>query len=116
MPHNLVITKPGLLIRLQQAAIALGADGFKKQFLPKSDSILHATKLLEKGQSETLEFNAPTGGRRIQLHLHFSRTCSPDAWHHECEVAIGLANFQSTEGKTSVLFYFFAGEATSQTI
>ena len=60
MPHNLVITKPGTADSVAAAAIALGADGFKKQFLPNSDSILHATKLLEKGQSETLEFNAPT--------------------------------------------------------
>jgi azurin len=60
MPHNLVITKPGTADSVASAAIALGADGFKKQFLPESDSILHATKLLEKGQSETLEFNAPT--------------------------------------------------------
>ncbi|HBF16962.1 MAG TPA: hypothetical protein DDW37_04970 [Verrucomicrobiales bacterium] len=60
MPHNLVITKPGTADSVASAAIALGAEGFKKQFLPESDSILHATKLLEKGQSETLEFNAPT--------------------------------------------------------
>jgi azurin/sugar lactone lactonase YvrE len=60
MPHNLVITKPGTADSVAAAAIALGADGFKKQFLPNSNSILHATKLLEKGQSETLEFNAPS--------------------------------------------------------
>ena len=60
MPHNLVITKPGTADSVAAAAIALGADGFKKQFLPNSNSIFHATKLLEKGQSETLEFNAPS--------------------------------------------------------
>lgn len=60
MPHNFVITKPGKADSVAAAAIALGADGFKKQFLPETDDILHATKLLEKGQTEELEFTAPT--------------------------------------------------------
>ncbi len=60
MPHNLVITKPGAADAVAAAAIALGADGFKKQFLPESDDILYATKLLEKGQIEDLDFAAPS--------------------------------------------------------
>ncbi len=60
MPHNFVITRPGKADSVAAAAIALGADGFKKQFLPETDDILHATKLLEKGQTQVLEFTAPT--------------------------------------------------------
>jgi len=59
MPHNFVITKPGTADSVAAAAIGLGADGFKKNFLPESDDVLFATKLLEKGETEELEFTAP---------------------------------------------------------
>ena len=60
MPHNLVITKPGTADTVAVAAISLGADGFKKQFLPETSDILVATKLLEKGETQELEFTAPS--------------------------------------------------------
>ena len=60
LPHNFVITKPGTATAVAAAAVNLGADGFKVGFLPKSDDILHATKLLDRGETEVLEFNAPT--------------------------------------------------------
>jgi len=60
MPHNFVITKPGKADLVAAAAIALGAEGFKKQFIPATSDILHATKLLEKGETEELEFTAPS--------------------------------------------------------
>ena len=59
MPHNLVIVKPGTADSVAAAAIALGADGFKKQFLPDDPNILHASKLLENKQEEIMEFTAP---------------------------------------------------------
>ena len=59
MPHNLVIVKPGTADSVANAAIALGADGFKKQFLPDDPNILHATKLLDKGETQEIEFTAP---------------------------------------------------------
>ena len=59
MPHNFVITKPGKADTVAAAAIALGGDGFKKDFLPESPDLLHATKLLEKGETFELEFTAP---------------------------------------------------------
>ncbi|MEN8848521.1 MAG: PVC-type heme-binding CxxCH protein [Akkermansiaceae bacterium] len=60
MPHNFVIVKPGTADAIGNAAIALGAEGFKKGWLPESGDILHSTKLLEKGETEELEFTAPT--------------------------------------------------------
>ncbi|MDA7651120.1 plastocyanin/azurin family copper-binding protein [Akkermansiaceae bacterium] len=60
MPHNFVIVKPGTADAVGNAAIALGAEGFKKGWLPESGDILHSTKLLEKGETEELEFTAPT--------------------------------------------------------
>ena len=60
MPHNLVIVKPGTADSVAAAAIALGADGFTKQFVPEDYNILVATKLLDNKQEETIEFTAPT--------------------------------------------------------
>ncbi|MGJ8698144.1 MAG: PVC-type heme-binding CxxCH protein [Verrucomicrobiaceae bacterium] len=60
MPHNLVIVKPGTADAVGNAAIGLGAEGFKLGWLPQSEDILHATKLLEKGETEEMEFTAPS--------------------------------------------------------
>jgi len=60
MPHNLVIVKPGTADSVATAAIALGAEGFKKQYLPDDSNILHVTRLLDKGETQEIEFNAPT--------------------------------------------------------
>jgi len=60
MPHNLVIVKPGSADSVAAAAIALGADGFKKQFIPEDSNILAATRLLDNRQEQAIEFTAPT--------------------------------------------------------
>ncbi|MFT5411331.1 MAG: azurin, partial [Verrucomicrobiales bacterium] len=60
LPHNLVIVNPGTASAVAALAIELGAEGFKLDFLPKSDDILHHTKLLDRGQTEVLEFTAPS--------------------------------------------------------
>ncbi|WP_343702119.1 PVC-type heme-binding CxxCH protein [Chitinophaga sp.] len=59
MPHNLVVVMPGTADAVAQAAIDLGAEGFKKKFLPDSKSILHATGLLNNNETQTLAFKAP---------------------------------------------------------
>jgi lysophospholipase L1-like esterase/azurin len=60
LPHNLVVVKPGTADKVAAAAIAMGADGFKKEFIPKSSDILHHTKMLERRQTQVLKFKAPT--------------------------------------------------------
>lgn len=59
--HNLVIGKPGSLEALGMAGNEMAKDpaGLSKGFIPSSDQILHHTKLLDHGTSETLRFNAP---------------------------------------------------------
>lgn len=59
--HNLVIGTPGSLEELGMAGNEMAKDpgGLAKGFIPKSDKILHHTKLLEHGNSETLRFTAP---------------------------------------------------------
>jgi azurin/glucose/arabinose dehydrogenase len=60
VPHNLVIVKPGTADTVAAAAIALGAEGFAREFIPESADILHHTALLNGGESQTLEFTAPS--------------------------------------------------------
>ena len=59
--HNLVIGTPGSLEELGMAGNEMAKDpaGLAKGFIPESDKILHHTKLLDHGKSETLRFEAP---------------------------------------------------------
>ncbi len=59
MPHNLVFCQPGSSQELGLAAMNLGAEGFAKQFLPDSDKIIAATKMIDNAGEETIEFTAP---------------------------------------------------------
>ncbi len=59
--HNLVIVQPGALEEVGMAAneMAKSPEGFTKGFIPESPKILHATKLLNPTEEETLRFIAP---------------------------------------------------------
>ncbi|MDP5006345.1 MAG: GDSL-type esterase/lipase family protein [Verrucomicrobiales bacterium] len=59
--HNLVIGLPGSLEELGMAGneMAKDPDGLAKGFIPESEKILHHTKMLDHGKSETLRFEAP---------------------------------------------------------
>ena len=61
MQHNLVIVKPGALEEVGMAGneMAKDPDGIKKDFVPESDKVLHATKLIEPLGSVTMRFLAP---------------------------------------------------------
>ncbi|MDC0314403.1 GDSL-type esterase/lipase family protein [bacterium] len=60
MPHNLLVVQPGSSQEMGQAAMAMGAEGFAKDFRPDSDKIIAGTKMLDNGEEETIEFTAPT--------------------------------------------------------
>lgn len=60
MPHNILLLQPGTEDAVAMEAMALGAKGFEMQFIPENDNIIWASKLLDNGQEETIEFNAPT--------------------------------------------------------
>ena len=59
LPHNLVVVNPGTATDVGNAAIALGADGFAKQFIPDSKDILAYTDMIDGGVEVELEFTAP---------------------------------------------------------
>jgi azurin len=60
MLHNLVVVKPGAGTKVGEAALKLGLDGQKLDYVPKSDDVLFNTSLLEPQKVESIYFVAPT--------------------------------------------------------
>lgn len=60
-PHNLLIVQPGAADEVGMAGneMAKLPDGMAKGFIPDSPKIMHKTKMLMQGDSETLRFHAP---------------------------------------------------------
>lgn len=61
MPHNLVISQPGTLEMIGEAAeaSATSPDAAARHFVPQSDKILLSSKLLQPRESQRLSFTAP---------------------------------------------------------
>jgi putative heme-binding domain-containing protein len=59
MQHNLLIVEPGALQEVGQAAEALGASGFAKNFVPDSPKVLVKSKLIQPRTTEIIRFTAP---------------------------------------------------------
>ncbi len=61
MPHNFVIVRPGALeeIGLAAEATAQAADAMARHYVPQSDKVLLASRLIAPGQSQALAFEAP---------------------------------------------------------
>lgn len=61
MPHNFVIVKPGSLAEVGQLAEATAQDpkSAERQFVPPSDKILLASRLIQPRGSQKLSFTAP---------------------------------------------------------
>lgn len=60
MLHNVLITKPGTVDAVGQAALEMGLSGPQKGYVPDSDEVLFHTALLEPETSDTIYFIAPT--------------------------------------------------------
>ncbi len=62
MPHNLVVTAPGSLARVGLAAERMSAspDAASREYRPDLPEVLHATRLLQPGARQVLEFTAPS--------------------------------------------------------
>jgi azurin len=61
MPHNLVVGAPGSLrdIGLAAQTMTPPADPAIKAYVPDSPLVLQATRLLQRDETDTLNFNAP---------------------------------------------------------
>jgi uncharacterized cupredoxin-like copper-binding protein len=63
MPHNFVIVRPGTREKVGMAAATMKPDDLDQRgraFIPKTDDVLAATKLVEPGTKAMLKFTAPT--------------------------------------------------------
>ncbi len=60
MPHNILLVNPGKADEVGLKAMALGASGFAVNYIPESTEIIWASKLVDNGQEEVIEFTAPT--------------------------------------------------------
>ena len=59
MPHNILLVNPCTEESVAMKAVALGSQGFEMGFVPESPDIIWASKLLENGQEEVINFTAP---------------------------------------------------------
>lgn len=59
MMHNMVITRPGAINSVGEAALKLGLAGERVSYVPNLQEVLFHTRLLGPNQSETIYFVAP---------------------------------------------------------
>jgi putative membrane-bound dehydrogenase-like protein len=73
MPHNLVVTQPDSREEIGILAEKMGAspDAFKKQFIPDSPKVLHASGMLQPGEQQKLQLTAPTAAGEYQYVCTF---------------------------------------------
>ena len=62
MPHNFAIVRPGSLAEVGELAEATAReeDAVARNYIPKSEKILVASKLLQPGQNEAIAYEAPS--------------------------------------------------------
>lgn len=62
MPHNFAIVQPGALeeIGMLAEATARDADAKERHYVPESNKVMLASRLLEPGQKQALTFEAPS--------------------------------------------------------
>ena len=62
MPHNFAIVQPGFLQEIGELAEATArdADAKARQYVPKSDKVMLASKLLDPGQKQAISFDVPS--------------------------------------------------------
>lgn len=73
MDHNLIMTEPGAVTRVAVAAMKLETtgEGVERQWIPDVDGIVFASKLLAHGESQTVEFVAPSTPGRYEYICTF---------------------------------------------
>jgi azurin len=61
MPHNIVIARPGSINAVGTAAATMPPppDPSARAYVPESPMVLQATRLVQRGESETIKFTAP---------------------------------------------------------
>jgi azurin len=57
--HNLLIVQPGTVEPVAKTAMNMGMEGQERGYVPRSDSVLYHTSLLEPESDEAIYFTAP---------------------------------------------------------
>lgn len=60
MSHNIVVTQPGSRMKVVNAALALGNDAAKMNYIPKTKEVLWSMLILAPGETKSMTFTAPT--------------------------------------------------------
>ncbi|MCG2462081.1 hypothetical protein K8352_15080 [Flavobacteriaceae bacterium F89] len=60
MSHNIVFTQPESRLKVVNAAMAIGNDAFKMNYIPKMKEVLWSIPVLEPGETKFITFTAPT--------------------------------------------------------
>ena len=62
MPHNIVFGQPGSVKTIGELAATMPppADLSARAYIPDSPLVLQATRLVQRGESDTIKFTAPT--------------------------------------------------------
>ncbi len=99
MPHNLVIGQPGSLqeVATTGGSMPLPTDPEVKPYVPDTALVLHATRLLNGGETERLNFTAPAKpGEYVYL-------CTfPGHWVRMYGVMLVVDSLEAWEGKPTV--------------
>ena len=99
MPHNLVISKPGSLreVGMAGSTMAPPSDPEVKPYVPDSPLVLQATRLLNEGETDRLNFTAPTEPGEYPFLCTF-----PGHWLRMYGVMLVVENLEEWEAKRTV--------------
>lgn len=99
MPHNLVIGQPGSLeeIGTKGGAMPMPADPDVKPFVPDTPVVLYATRLLNGGETDRLNFSAPAQPGEYVFVCTF-----PGHWVRMYGVMLVVENLEAWEAKPAV--------------
>jgi azurin len=99
MPHNFVVGKPGSVKEIGTAAamVPLPSDPNAKAYVPDSPLVLQATRLINGGENERLNFTAPSEpGEYVYL-------CSfPGHWLRMYGVMLVVPSLEGWEAKKTI--------------
>jgi len=96
MPHNVIIGQPGSVNTIGTAANTMPppADPNVKAYVPNIPQVLQATKLVQRGESDTINFTAPTSPGE------YSFVCSfPGHWMRMYGVMLVVPSLDAFETK-----------------
>ena len=91
MQHNFLLAAPSSLQAVGAAAdeLAKSPSGVAQQYVPQIPQVLFFTKLVEPGETVTVQFRAPSAGRPVSVCLHVPRPLADHERHPERHAAAG---------------------------